>query len=86
MTDWLDWPFLEDRHRALYGRLVEWCGANIADAQHGDDIDAECRSLVSALGQAGFLKLCVAEDGKLPDVRPCHDEAGSPSGMEHGDR
>ena len=69
MTDWLDWPFLEPRHRELYGRLVEWCGANIAEAHHGDDVDAECRSLVAALGKAGFLKLCVADGDKLPDVR-----------------
>lgn len=69
MTDWLNWPFLEERHRELYGRLVNWCGANIADARHGHDVDAECRSLVAALGQAGFLKLCVADGDKLPDVR-----------------
>ena len=69
MTDWLDWPFLEDRHRELYARLVSWCGGNLADAEHGDDVDAECRKLVAALGDAGILKLCVAEGGKLPDVR-----------------
>ncbi|HYC66504.1 MAG TPA: acyl-CoA dehydrogenase family protein, partial [Reyranellaceae bacterium] len=69
MTDWLDWPFLEARHRELHGRLVEWCGANFADAEHGKDVDAECRSLVAALGNAGFLKLCVADGDRLPDVR-----------------
>jgi acyl-CoA dehydrogenase len=69
VTDWLDWPFLEERHRALYARLVDWCGANLADAEHGDDVDAACRSLVGALGKAGFLKLCVADGARLPDVR-----------------
>ena len=69
MTDWLDWPFLEDRHRQLAGRLVQWCGANIARTHHGDDVDSACRSLVAALGHAGLLKLCVAEGDKLPDVR-----------------
>ena len=68
MTDWLDWPFLEDRHRQLYARVVDWCGAHIAEG-HGHDVDAECRSLVAALGKAGFLKLCVADGDKLPDVR-----------------
>ncbi|HET9335378.1 MAG TPA: acyl-CoA dehydrogenase family protein [Sphingomicrobium sp.] len=69
MTDWLDWPFFEGRHRELTGRLIEWCGANVADAHHGDDVDAECRALVAKLGQAGFLNLCVAEGDRLPDVR-----------------
>jgi acyl-CoA dehydrogenase len=69
VTDWLGWPFLEDRHRELHVRLVDWCGAHIADAAHGADVDAECRSLVSALGKAGFLKLCVADGDQLPDVR-----------------
>ena len=68
MTDWLDWPFLEQRHRELYARVVDWCGAHIAEG-HGGDVDAECRSLVASLGKAGFLKLCVADGDKLPDVR-----------------
>ena len=68
MTDWLDWPFLEDRHRQLYGRVIDWCGANIAEG-HDDDVDSECRNLVVALGKAGLLKLCVADGDKLPDVR-----------------
>ncbi|HEY0629358.1 MAG TPA: acyl-CoA dehydrogenase family protein [Sphingomicrobium sp.] len=68
MTDWLDWPFLEDRHRELHARLVDWCGQNIGE--HPDeDVDSACRSLVAALGSAGFLKLCVADGQKMPDVR-----------------
>ena len=68
MTDWLDWPFFEPRHRALEAQLAEWCAANIGD-EHPDDVDAACRALVEQLGQAGFLKLCVADGGKAPDVR-----------------
>lgn len=68
MTDWLNWPFLEDRHRDLHARLVDWCAANIGE-HHSDDVEAECRSLVAALGRAGFLKLCVADGDQLPDVR-----------------
>ncbi|MDP9423745.1 MAG: acyl-CoA dehydrogenase family protein [Pseudomonadota bacterium] len=68
MNDWLDWPFLEDRHRELHIRLSDWCGDNI-DEHHSGDVDAECRSLVRALGRAGLLKLCVADGDKLPDVR-----------------
>jgi acyl-CoA dehydrogenase len=65
---WLDWPFLEDRHRQLHARLSDWCGENIGEA-HGDDVDAECRALVAKLGRAGFLQLCVADGDRLPDVR-----------------
>ena len=68
MTDHLDWPFFEARHRALAEELEIWCAAN-ATGTHGDDIDAECRSLVRALGDAGFLKLCVSDGDKPPDVR-----------------
>ena len=68
MTDHLEWPFFEDRHRALAGKLEQWCKANVSDA-HGADIDAECRTLVRSLGEAGFLRLCVADGDKPPDVR-----------------
>jgi len=68
VTDWLDWPFLEDRHRDLYARVCDWCGDNAYD-DHGDDVDAACRALVASLGRAGLLKLCVADGDAIPDVR-----------------
>jgi acyl-CoA dehydrogenase len=68
VTDWLDWPFFESRHRELAERLEEWCRATIHDA-HPSDADYACRALVSELGKSGFLKLCVADGGKAPDVR-----------------
>ena len=68
MTDWLDWPFLENRHRELHAQVVGWCGDHVGE-HHGEDVDAECRTLVSRLGQAGLLKLCVANGDELPDVR-----------------
>jgi len=68
MTDWLDWPFFEPRHRDLAERLEAWCQTTIHDA-HASDVDYACRALVAELGKAGFLKLCVAENGKAPDVR-----------------
>ncbi len=67
MTD-TEWPFFEDRHRALADELDRWCRANLSET-HGDDVDAECRTLVRKLGAAGFLKLCVAEGDHRPDVR-----------------
>ena len=60
MTDHLEWPFFEDRHRTLASKLEQWCKANVSDA-HGADIDSECRTLVRSLGEAGFLRLCVAD-------------------------
>ena len=68
MTDWLDWPFFEPRHRQLEARLEQWCADNIGDG-HADDVDAACRALVEDLGRAGFLKLCVADGDTAPDVR-----------------
>ncbi|MCL6698476.1 acyl-CoA dehydrogenase family protein [Sphingomonas sp. NSE70-1] len=68
MTDWLDWPFFEPRHRELQAHLAKWCSANLGDDHH-DDVDNACRTLVAQLGQAGFLGLCVAEGDTAPDVR-----------------
>ncbi|HEU4705216.1 MAG TPA: acyl-CoA dehydrogenase family protein [Sphingomicrobium sp.] len=61
MTEHLDWPFLEPRHRELAASLEQWCAANL-DGAHGDDVDAQCRALVRKLGEAGFLQLCVERD------------------------
>jgi acyl-CoA dehydrogenase len=68
VTDWLDWPFFEPRHRELAERLEDWCRATIHDA-HASDPDAACRALVAEMGTAGFLNMCVANGGKAPDVR-----------------
>ena len=48
MSDWLDWPFFEPRHRELEARLSDWCAANIGD-EHPQDVDAACRVLVRDL-------------------------------------
>ncbi len=61
----LNWPFFEDRHRALAGELEDFAGG--LDVDHADT-DAACRALVSALGESGFLKYSGALDGQL-DVR-----------------
>jgi acyl-CoA dehydrogenase len=56
--NFLDWPFFDDSHRWLAADLESWCFANLAH-NHGPDVDAECRSLVARLGQAGWLRYCV---------------------------
>jgi len=59
MQEFLSWPFFEDKHRALATELDAWCTAHLSHG-HGDDVDAECRALVKALGQGGWLRHAVA--------------------------
>ena len=54
MPSHLDWPFFEDRHRALAHELDAWATEHISD-DHGD-VDAQCRALVQSLGQGGWLR------------------------------
>ena len=60
----LDWPFFEDRHRALAEELESWASAHLP-VDHGD-VDGACVSLVAALGEAGFLQ---HSGGDALDVR-----------------
>jgi acyl-CoA dehydrogenase len=63
---YLDWPFLEDRHRQLKSDLDAWCQQQAFS--HDGDIDDLCRALVTDLGKAGLLKNCVpAEWGGAAD-------------------
>jgi len=54
---YLDWPFFEDRHRVLARELDAWATQSISD-DHGD-VDAQCKALVRALGQGGWLRHAV---------------------------
>lgn len=67
MTDWLDWPFFDPAHRDLARQLGDWCRSR--QANHGSNVDEECRTLVAQLGRSGSLDLAVARDGRPPDVR-----------------
>ena len=69
MTDrsFLSWPFFEPRHRDLAEELQAWCEDKLPE--HGGDLDEDCRTLVSELGSAGILKLCVGDGDDRPDVR-----------------
>ncbi len=59
----LDWPFLESRHKTLALELDAWATDALppiidAPGSH-DDVDGTCRALVKKLGQDGWLSYCV---------------------------
>ena len=66
----LDWPFLEPRHKRLALDLDAWATENLAAIDHADT-DAACRSLVAMLGRDGWLtRSAIDPDAPAPlDVR-----------------
>jgi len=66
MTDrsFLDWPFLDDRHRELAAALETWAEANLGDINHAD-VAAACTDLVGRLARGGWL-----EHAALPPDAP----------------
>jgi acyl-CoA dehydrogenase len=64
----LDWPFFDDSHRDLAERLERWCEADLSDDEP-DDLDQACRDLVRKLGDGGWLRHCVPDEGGRLDVR-----------------
>ena len=59
-TQYLQWPFFEERHRKLALELDAWATQNVPH-DHGPDVDAECKSLVRALGEGGWLGHAVGD-------------------------
>jgi acyl-CoA dehydrogenase len=66
--DFLDWPFFDERHRALRARVTDWIPGQLADIDESHDRKA-CRILVDRLGRAGFLEHAVPKPGDSLDVR-----------------
>lgn len=60
----LNWPFFEDRHRALAAALEDWASGALP-VDHGD-VDGACRALVRDLGTAGWLR---HSGGEALDIR-----------------
>ena len=58
---YLDWPFFDDRHRALAADAAAWRDRSL-DRQSEADPSAACRAYVAALGDAGWLKYTVPLD------------------------
>ncbi|HLF32563.1 MAG TPA: acyl-CoA dehydrogenase family protein [Xanthomonadales bacterium] len=90
-STFLDWPFFDDEHRVLSGKLRAWVGQNIAPLEEpGPEhaaIDDRCRQLVRLLGGAGWLQYSVAgERGRAGalDVRSlclCRETLAYASGL-----
>ncbi|MFI6170479.1 acyl-CoA dehydrogenase family protein [Nocardia sp. NPDC051052] len=57
--DHWDWPFFEDEHRKLAAALQDWAAGHLNNGT-STDVDARCRRLVRALGDAGWLRHTVA--------------------------
>jgi acyl-CoA dehydrogenase len=64
------WPWFGDQHRRFADRLEEWAVSALPELL-GDhkDVDALCRRLVLALGEAGWLDVAVPKDGDGFDLR-----------------
>ena len=58
----LDWPFLEPRHRDWRNRVATFAATEVPDLVDHDDIDGSCRRLVAALGKRGLLAPTVVQD------------------------
>ena len=64
---YLEWPFFEARHALLERELEQWAVGNLVDVH--DDVDSACRALVAQLGDAGWLRHAVGEEGGAIDTR-----------------
>jgi acyl-CoA dehydrogenase len=58
-TRYLDWPFFESRHVEMQRELDAWAREHISQDPHAD-VDGQCRELVAALGEGGWLSHAVA--------------------------
>ncbi|MFY9821019.1 MAG: acyl-CoA dehydrogenase family protein [Thermoanaerobaculia bacterium] len=67
----LSWPFFDDSHRALARDLDDWCRKEIAplEGREDEDLDGTCREIVRRLGDGGWLRRAVSNDGERLDVR-----------------
>lgn len=69
-TSYRTWPWFEDRHRKLADGLEAWAAAELPSLlDDHKDVDAICRRLVAALGDAGWLDVAVPKDGDGFDLR-----------------
>lgn len=66
----LDWPFFDDRHRAFAADLEAWADRTAAVGLHGDhDLDGDCRAILKALAEGGWLNNTIPDANGRLDVR-----------------
>ncbi len=64
----LDWPFFEAPHRRVAADFANWAKREVAPQVNHADVDGSCRTLVRALGEAGWLRAGVpAAQGGLSE-------------------
>ena len=68
IDDFLEWPFFDERHRALRAKLRPWVRDHLAGIDDSDHRNA-CRVLVERLAAGGFLDYSVPKPGDSLDVR-----------------
>jgi len=60
LSSHFEWPFFEERHRALAAAIQTWAAQNIrVDPAEENDVDGACRALVHTLGEAGWLNYAI---------------------------
>jgi len=64
----LGWPFFAPGHAAWRETVAAFAAEHVAGLADHHDVDASCRRLVAAMGDAGLLAAAVADDGRF-DVR-----------------
>ena len=55
----LAWPFFNETHRQFGPALADWANRQVGQNIDHANVDHSCRSLVRALGEAGWLKAVV---------------------------
>ena len=55
----LAWPFFDEAHRQFGPALADWANQNVGQYIDRANVDRSCRSLVRALGDAGWLRAVV---------------------------
>jgi acyl-CoA dehydrogenase len=64
----LSWPFFEDEHTRFARSLADWAEREVDACIDPADVDGSCRTLVRALGDAGWLKAVIpAAQGGLSE-------------------
>lgn len=60
-TTYLDWPFFSVAHRTLAHRIQDWSAGQLSASGEQSDVKHACRTLVSRLGEGGWLRFLLPE-------------------------